>query len=247
MAATLTAPNSLIAKYKGAATKVSVDELVCDPAAYPEHYPRMHRDWPTVQRYAEAMARQVECGLWEFPPIVLVKTKDGYVVLDGWHRVAALRKRAITKTPAIVLKAPPSKWLWIAAELNIRGSRPLTMQDRASIGYRLRKSGHSEKAIATLLHMKLDTLVGLLATRISERAGKDGGRVIPLKSAVAHTQGTKHERAALENQGAIANANVFRTMDEMLALLAAHAIDVSRPNVRERAERIVKEFSGLLK
>jgi hypothetical protein len=217
------------------------DVRLADVVLDPKYYPRVNHDWSTVCRYQEAMLVGEK-----FPAVHLVPIGDGkYMLLDGWHRVLAARHLKWVSFKAIVYKGlPEKKWLAVAVKLNIANSRQLTAQDRAMVASRLKAAGYDIAAIAKLVNMAAATVTEWIITRT---AVDENGVVCPVKAALRSLVGTEGEGGALEHGGPIANANVRRTLDEMLALLKAKAVNVHDKVIRGKVVEIRAELVKLLK
>lgn len=217
---------------------VNVADCVLDG----DYYPRCNNaaDWQTACKYAAAMK-----GGAKFPPIEVVKGTDGkWLVLCGWNRTKAARHAKLTSLPAVLLKGLPEKdWFYHAVLDNAKHGRTATSQDRCMIAERLKREGRSTKLICQCIQVLADELPKWIA-RV--RTDKDGNTVVA-KAAVVPALETRHEAAALRYSGPLANANVRRTLDEMLGLLNGKLIDVNEPAIRNRAENIHEHLGGLLK
>lgn len=90
-------------------------EIVC------KYYPRVEPDESRIKEFTEAM----EYGE-HFPPIKVVKVNDGYILLDGLHRLKARLLRGEEKIEADILSIAEEYWLLAAARFNSKSSKPLT-------------------------------------------------------------------------------------------------------------------------
>lgn len=214
---------------------LKLEDILFDP----ENYPRVNNfDWMTVARYTDAMSVGDK-----FPPLVVVKDGNKYVLLDGWHRYQAAEALKLASFDCEIVKVPRKKWLVYAVNCNIENARPLSSQDRAQVAYKLKEAGFTTSAISKVLRAKPDTIVKWLGRVVLDKDGKP----VPLKSAVSNVAGTRREELTVAGQGPIANASVYRSLDEMLALLEVHAIDVSIQLVRTKVENLVMGLGKLLK
>lgn len=184
-----------------------------------EFYPRYGGpDWQTVAKYADAMRLGDE-----FPPPVVGKRKGRYVIIDGVHRYQAYEKLDASAIECVICEAPESKWLFLAAQYNVRHGRPLTKQDRIAIANKLKVSGVSWPAIEKLLNVPKDKLTMWCLANTA-----DDGSIS--KAAVQSAVGTTNETKAIRHQAAIANANINRTLDEFIALIRGGALDREKGN-----------------
>ena len=212
---------------------IPVSDIVLDR----EFYPRVNDDWQTVAKYVDAYRADAK-----FPPIVVVwdRERKKYIVLDGWHRIQAVQRLKRETILADVRKGLlRKKWLPLALEMNIKNGRCLTTQDRTMIANRLMKAGYDLKGAAKLVCTTTETLNRWLISRVT-----DDGTII--KSAVLPAAGTANQSNAIKHSGSIANANVRRTLDEMLAILRGNLIDVSVEAQKERAIEIHESLGELL-
>lgn len=147
--------------------QVSLDRLVMDP----DLQIRGGTSQGTVYRYAKAMSAGIE-----FPPVVVVPVdpgdpKRGFVLIDGWHRVEAVRSlvkgngfEAPTVT-AVVLDGEQDRrrWQWLAAQANQGHGLPLPYKRRRDVFRAYVKAGaHREgRAIKSARAMSKD-LAGLV-------------------------------------------------------------------------------------
>ena len=79
-------------------------------------------DQETVQGYMEAFDH--------LPPVEFIKTLDGYLLADGFHRIAAAILLGHDKIEANVRKGTHDDALELAALANLRHGQPLTREDR---------------------------------------------------------------------------------------------------------------------
>ncbi len=97
--------------------------------------------------YGDGMDGRVNLGA--LPPLDVIHaiSDDVYVLADGWHRIAALRKLGIVNAWCIVVKSEPDRASAIAAAYrhavtaSATGSWPLTMVERRAACVRLRAAG----------------------------------------------------------------------------------------------------------
>jgi hypothetical protein len=70
-------------------------------------------DWK-VQQYATAYSNEVH-----FPPVLVGQRGQGFILIDGFHRIAALKKTGAKVVEAVVTSEPESQWKWLAAKANL--------------------------------------------------------------------------------------------------------------------------------
>jgi len=73
-----------------------------------------------VEQYAQAYRNGAI-----LPPIEVGQKGEGFILIDGFHRLAALKRIKEPVVEAIVTDEPESQWKWIAAKRNLTHGMPL--------------------------------------------------------------------------------------------------------------------------
>jgi ParB-like chromosome segregation protein Spo0J len=89
-------------------TELPLSEVLASPLVDPE----AHLDWGQVTRY--------ESELEQAPPVVVFETEEGLLLADGYHRVAAARRRGLATIKAEVRQGTRRDALRYAAEAGAR-------------------------------------------------------------------------------------------------------------------------------
>ena len=87
-------------------------------------YPRFNTDFKRVDLFVELM----EAGD-RFPPVKITKNGDGYILLDGNHRLEARKRLGKEKIPADVFDIPRRLWRLSAARFNGKSPMPLKSEE----------------------------------------------------------------------------------------------------------------------
>ncbi len=149
--------------------QIKLSELTFDKSIYP----RSAVDWVTVVVYADAMKLGDK-----FPAIEVVKTKDGYSVIDGWHRCDAAKRCGFESIEATVVEAAGERERFLrAVETNLKHGRALGAYEKAQIANRLASYNWKEAKIARFLSMTQESLKRMLVKRVSPSAGLGFGKV----------------------------------------------------------------------
>ncbi|WP_162917321.1 ParB N-terminal domain-containing protein [Dongia deserti] len=85
---------------------------------------RLKLDPATIERYRQSYKAEVP-----MPPIKVALVDGAPVLVDGFHRVEAMRRAGIFNTEAIVTKASRTEARWIAAEANLTHGLPLKARE----------------------------------------------------------------------------------------------------------------------
>ena len=135
-------------------------------------------DQETVQGYMEAFEH--------LPPVEVIKTPDGYLLADGFHRIAAAMLLGHDKIEANIRKGTHDDALELAALGNLRHGQPLTREDRNDAIWRLRlahlrwskqqlaaKAGVSQQIVSDVLAAKNEQTTGYDKIRRLHQAHPD--------------------------------------------------------------------------
>jgi len=125
---------------------VSLDEIIFLPEIYPRHKVNQDR----VEFFAELM----RCGQ-KFPLIFTTKSEDGFVLLDGKHRLDAFRKAGITTIKICVLDNPEEPWLLTYTAFNLYGATPYSTKEIHSLITNAFERGLGAREIAEQLNFPI--------------------------------------------------------------------------------------------
>lgn len=227
----------------------------------PKYYPRVNgqADWLTVHRYTDALRANSK---FDFPPVVVVKVvgladfEYRYLLIDGAHRVRAYIAAGRDEIPVIVENIPRSTWFARSVELNSTHGRGLDTGDKAWIAERLTEEGYSEKQIAKLLFMTVESLQKIRITRvvkihaaerklIPEGRGNrkmERGAIGFLKAPLVNSTGSRPQLiAAIQSQGAVSSHDVADVLDSFIAVLRSGVVDMANTEVAAKIS-IIREL-----
>ncbi|WP_162800618.1 ParB/RepB/Spo0J family partition protein [Acidibrevibacterium fodinaquatile] len=163
-------------------SSVPVRRVVADPALQP----RVDGIDPDHVRALEAVPEA-------WPPLRVVVQGDGFLLIDGFHRLAAAQNLGLAEVPVEVLDPPADGDLTsLAFAFNVAHGRPLTLADRRAFARRLlhqhpdwsdreigRRAGLVQPTIAKVRQdLERDAAIAPAETR----RGRDG-RVYPASPA----------------------------------------------------------------
>ncbi|MDE2200870.1 MAG: ParB N-terminal domain-containing protein [Rhodospirillales bacterium] len=162
--------------------KVQIGRVIADPALQP----RVDGIDPDHVRALEAVAEA-------WPPLRVVVQGDGFLLIDGFHRLAAAQNLRLAEVPVEVLDSPEDGDLTsLAFAFNVAHGMPLTLADRRAFAGRLlrqhpdwsdreigRRAGLVQPTIAKVRQdLERDATIAPAETR----RGRDG-RVYPASPA----------------------------------------------------------------
>lgn len=146
-------------------TTVDIARITADPAAWPraELEPERVADFADLYRDGGPMA---------LPPISVIDRGDDFLLADGWHRLAAMRRLGADTVPAELVNAGGRDAVLVAYETGLRtsatASRPLTRAEKQEAVRRLDQAGgRTDQEIAGL--------VGVARTTVARIRLRDGG------------------------------------------------------------------------
>lgn len=101
---------------------------------------RRKLDQPTVNRYVDVL----KAG-GSMPPIQVVFINDAPVLIDGWHRVAAMDQLGRPEVEAVVLEATEKEAYWLAAKANMEHGLPLKSGEQREVFRAYIKAGQHKR------------------------------------------------------------------------------------------------------
>lgn len=163
---------------------VAIGIVLSDATAWP----REALDMDRVAEFAELYAAD---GLTALPALSVIRVAEGYLLTDGWHRLAALKRMGATEVPIAEFDAQGRDAYQVAYDEGLRTaarqSLPLTRAEKeAAINRLLVAGGRTDRQIAALVGVA-HTTVGRVRGRSqpSESAGIEGFRPSPSAEQVA--------------------------------------------------------------
>lgn len=141
-------------------SKLAIKDIVIDPAIHI----RSRNNEATIQRYEDAFDK--------LPPVIVFKTREGLLLADGFHRIAAAERLGRTHVDAYVKVGSRNDALELAVVANIKNGRELTPEERDE-GIRRLKHLHgdwSQEKIAEAMSVSEATVQHVFAADKVKRA-----------------------------------------------------------------------------
>jgi ParB-like chromosome segregation protein Spo0J len=145
-------------------TNLPTAEIEADPALQPR-----------VGGTDPEHVRELEESSAYWPPLSVVRRADRYLLVDGFHRLAAAKNLNLVSVPVTVLEPPDSDdLLALAFSLNAAHGRPLTLSDRRAYSSRLLQA-HPERS-----DQEIGRRAGLAQATVAKLRGElERGQAIP--------------------------------------------------------------------
>lgn len=153
---------------------VPISQIVIDPTIQPR-----------VGGIDNDHVRALEEAVDSLPPLSVVVLNGGYVLVDGWHRLAALQNQGRLEISVVVLEVPEDDDVHrLAFELNASHGRPLSLADRRAEAERelLANPAVSDREIARHCGLSQPTVAKIRTgleqsaqiSQTTERVGRGG-------------------------------------------------------------------------
>lgn len=190
-------------------TKVlPINEVVLDK----EIYPRTSSSWIVSYNYAQAMKTGSK-----FPPITVALLDGRYVLVDGKHRVDALKMNKEKYVGAEVLTGLTRKEAFIRAiELNISHGYPLTVYDKAVAVKKLENMKFTLKDISRIVKIPADKLATFVAQRLTNTVS---GVPVVLKATLRHLVGEPVPEDTEERQEMFYSRTEISLIKQLIGIL----------------------------
>ena len=203
---------------------LKISELVFDE----EIYPRLKIGWKDAYAYAQAMrAGSV------FPPIVVGEFQGKLYVVDGWHRIEARKLLREKYVQGCVKRFELTREMFLEAiKLNSTHGRPLTVQEKARLIYKLSEMKFEPAAISEIVKVPLDKFE-VFKTRVI--FGPNGP--VYVKSTVAKA-GTDEESALSVDMDKLSGISIPSLLEQLIELLEHDIVPLDNDHVKELLLRL---------
>ena len=215
--------------------KMKLSELVLDFDLYPR---------ASINTYhASEMQRSVESGA-ELPPIVIDKKSKR--IVDGFHRQRVYsRLYGVDCEVDVAEKSYRSnKELFLdAARLNAGHGLKMDSHDKAHCALRCIDLGIADGDIASALHVSVNWLGDLKATRVATKAG---GLSVALKRTIQHKAGKHLTKVQLAANDKLSGMNQVFYVNQICTLIESDLLDVENVELMLRLQHLWKLIDGVV-
>ena len=209
--------------------------LIKDLVQDMEIYPRDEVNWMTVVRYKDNM----QSGS-VFPPVMVAQYRSKFILLDGFHRVAACQRLGIERIKAEVWKGLTKEKMYLkGVEANAKNARAFSSKELRQIVLRCRNDYKMpDNEISTIVCIPEERLSVFMADRLAVTMSTD--EVFVLKSQLKHLAGTKVSDT-FQNDQRIYSAHCQITfLEEFIYLLEHNHLDLKNEEIRGMVDRIIE-------
>lgn len=213
---------------------VALDQIVLDDLLQV----RNKVDQGVVKKYAEQMGMGIE-----FPPIRLARIDDALFLVDGWHRVGAVRTNGKTEVIATVTPMTRQEAIWEAAQANLSHGLPLKRSERRAVFKAYIHAGKHKQGKKYKSYRVIAEELGGIAQHTTVRGWmeKDFKRIF---KAMGDSEGPFNSEAGprkmdLEHEHL---RQALEALNNALALTAALHDPTRRHEVIQRVERVLKKM-----
>lgn len=190
-------------------TEVAIADIVMDA----ELQMRAGMQMQTVAEYAEILSEKND--KWPFPPVELMRRKDGSLVLvDGWHRVEAARRNDWETVSATVVSGTETQIFEACLRANAKHGLRRTNEDK-------------RKAVLAAL----EKWPGFDARKIARKCGVSHTFVSKLKNAASPgSVATSNTTAVAESPGNVATSNITPVAESPGSVATSNPQLTTRPS-----------------
>ncbi len=219
--------------------KVELKKIVFDK----DLYPRTNYDWRTVYDYKESMVAGAK-----FPPVTLALSNRKYYLVDGKHRLEALKGLKAKSVNAIIfLGWSRGRIFEEAIRANINHGRAFSPYEKRLLALKLRVLKYPELSVSKLLNIptgKLESFVGqrlvnsITGEVVTEEVVKSG-----LKHLAGGTLNDEQVKRVLAAQSGFNMINQVDLLEQVVTLFEEKLLNLKDKKVKE----LVAQLKSLLK
>ena len=217
-------------KIKRLTSTVNIKDIALDV----ELYPRACYDWQTGYDYSQSMANGVK-----FPRVVLAKVGDKFVIIDGKHRIEAVKILKQKTIDADILIGMSREQMFIeAVKLNISHGRKLSPYDKRNIALKLRAMKYNLSDISEIIQVPIGKLNNFIAQRLTNSIT---GETI-VKSELKHLAGQDISEDTKVYQMSMISSSQENLLKEVIRLFETKLIDKKDKTIKI----LIKKLKELL-
>ena len=202
-------------------------------------YPRINWSWQTSYDYAMSMKAGAE-----FPPITVAKVENKFLLVDGKHRLEALKMNKEQYVSADVLEGLSTNDIYIeAVKRNINHGRHFSPQDKANIIVKLKDMRLDIGDISQLIRIPLDKIERFTMDRMTNTVS---GQTVILKAPSMNLKGVIVEDNFMEIQKPFSANGQGNILDQFITLLENNILNLNNQTIRIRLVKIKDLLDGIV-
>lgn len=203
-----------------------------------ELYPRERVNWMTTYKYSEAMKSGSK-----FPPIVVAFLNKKYVLVDGWHRLQAMKNNGVEKVFCDVRVGMDKTDIFKEAiKLNIRHGQPFSSYDLTRSILKLKRMKVPKGEISSIINMPVEKIERFMSKRITYVTGQ----AVAIKKPLRHLMEQEISKKIINDQDNFRGQSQISLLEELITILKNGWLDTSNKVVAEKMEELM-ELIGSIK
>lgn len=204
-----------------------------------ELYPRNHYNWFLGNKYAKAMRTGSI-----FPVVTVAYFAGKYYLVDGKHRIAALKINKEANVQAEILKGlSRAKIFAEAVKRNVVHGASLSTQETANCISKLRDLKFSDLQISKIVNIPANKIEKFVADRITSNIT---GEEIVLKAPLKHLAGVTITDEIAGTQQVYAAQSQVHVINQMLTMLETNTFNTRNPIVMNKLKMVHKLIKELV-
>lgn len=204
-----------------------IDRIILDDAVYP----RTMTNWLTTLDYAESLLAGAK-----FPPITVCQRGKKYILIDGRHTIAALKKNGETHVSSIILKGLSNKEIYVeAVKRNIGNGRQLSPYEKRIVAVKLQDLNIDPIEISKILCIRVENIKKFVASKLTNTLT---GKPIVLKSSVSNMNNSTVPENFEEIQNNLSVPSQVNLLNQLLILLENDLLDLENGEITRRLGEI---------
>lgn len=201
-------------------------------------YPRNKVSWFAVYKYKQAMKTGAE-----FPPIDVSKNNGNYFLIDGKHRIEAMKQLKGEIIDAIIHEnLSKEEIIKMAIKANTEHGQALSTQEVVKSILKLQKMNVNTEDISKIVNIPKEKIQPLVTKKTAWK--KDTLEQIILKKPQEHLSGTEiEENKETETLGY--NLTQVHLLNDLIGLLKLNQMNLEKTEVRTKLTQIKNLIEAL--
>lgn len=222
---------------------VPIQSIVVDK----DLYPRQNVYWGQYYKYAE----EIKSGA-KFPLICLAFLNKKYVLVDGRHRIEALKILKKESIEAEIYTGWNEKKIFEESiRRNIAHGLNLSPFEKRSIALKLKQWKYPLSKISSIIQVPMDKVDSFIAQRLINSLTGETIKEVIIKSGIKHLAGQSFDNKELANiqdtQSELHSRTQIQVLDELIDILEGGLINVDNEKIIEKLEILYKLIGKIIK